>query len=234
MTLSHVVTPLGLLRLDEPKPKSCPSRCLGETGVFPQGLIEEVVKGVSVPDIIHDLPHVRDAYLQAARRLKDRGCSAIISNCGYSVLYHNTIKETVSLPTLTSSLLLLPILAAIAPATQKIAIICFDSTALSDAHLRAAWPELQAGRIIKAGIEGTEAWRQINRPDAIYDWDLIGTTLNQLCESSLRTDNIGAVIVECCAFSPFVHTIQSRISRPVFDIISAVHALLLQSYSPVM
>ncbi|MER9215826.1 hypothetical protein NKI54_27810 [Mesorhizobium sp. M0663] len=198
-------------------------------------MIEEVVEGVSVPDIIHDLPHVREAYLQAARRLKGRGCSAVVSNCGYSVLYHNLIRETVSLPTLTSSLLLLPVLAAITPPNQKIAIICFDATALSDAHLRSAWPQLQADRITKAGIEGTEAWRQINTPDAVYDWALIGATLNQLCESALRTDNIGAVIVECCAFSPFVHTIQSRLRRPVFDIISAVHALLLpQSNSPVM
>lgn len=229
MTSSPVVTPLGLLRLDEPKPRGCPSRCLGQTGVFPQGVIEEVVKEVSVPDILHDLPHVRDAYLQAARRLKDRGCSAIISNCGYSVLYHNMIKETVGLPTLTSSLLLLPVLAAITPARQKIAIICFDSTALSDAHLRAAWPQLQEGRITKAGIEGTEAWRQINRPDAVYDWDLIGATLNRLCESSLRNENLGAIIVECCAFSPFVDQIQSVLQRPTFDIISAVHASLSQS-----
>ncbi|TIN73763.1 MAG: hypothetical protein E5Y30_00040 [Mesorhizobium sp.] len=192
-------------------------------------MIEEVVKGVSVPDILHDLPHVRDAYLQAARRLKGRGCSAIISNCGYSVLYHDLIRETVGLPTLTSSLLLLPVLAAITPAKQKIAIICFDSTALSEAHLRAAWPELQASRIIKAGIEGTEAWRQIYRPDAVYDWDLIGAALSRLCESSLRSENLGAIIVECCAFSPFVPQIQSMLLRPTFDIISAVRASLSQS-----
>lgn len=229
LTSSQQLTPLGLLRLDEPKPRACPARCLDEKGIFPQGLIEEVVKGVSVPDIIHDLPHVRDAYLNAARRLKDRGSSAIISNCGYSVLYHNTIKETVGLPTLTSSLQLLPVLAAITPAKQKIAIICFDSSALSDAHLHAAWPQLQAGRITKAGIEGTEAWRQINRPDAVYDWDLIGATLNQLCESSLRNETHGAIIVECCAFSPFVPQIQSMLQRPTFDIISAGHAFLSQS-----
>lgn len=229
MTSSRALNPLGLLRLDEPKPGACPSRCLGEEGIFAQGMIEEIVKGVSVPDIIHDLSHVRDAYLKAARRLKDRGCSAIISNCGYSVLYHDLIRETVGLPTVTSSLLLLPVVAAITPATQKIAIICFDSTALSDAHLRAAWPELQADRIIKAGIEGTEAWRHINRPDAIYDWDLIGATLGRLCESALRSENLGAIIVECCAFSPFVPKIQSLLQRPTFDIISAAHASLSPS-----
>ncbi|MER9313689.1 hypothetical protein NKI51_31310 [Mesorhizobium australicum] len=228
MTSKQELHPLGLLRLDEPEPSSWPLRCLGETGIFPQGMIEEVVKGVSVPDILHDLPHVREAYLQAARRLKDRGCSAIISNCGYSVLYHNTIKETVGLPTLTSSLLLLPVLAAITPARQKIAVVCFDSTSLSEAHLRAAWPELQASRIIKVGIEGTEAWQQINRPDAVYDWGLVGATLSRLCESSLRSENLGAIIVECCAFSPFVPQIRDMLQRPTFDIISAVHALLPQ------
>jgi hypothetical protein len=112
------------------------------------------------------------------------------------------------------------------PSHQRIAIISFDSTALSEAHLKAAWPQQHGEKLIKVGIEGTQAWRLINRPDAVYDWDLIGVTLDQLCARSLHSEDIGAVIVECCAFSPFVPRIQDRLRRPTFDIISAARALL--------
>ncbi|RWE20562.1 MAG: hypothetical protein EOS41_28360 [Mesorhizobium sp.] len=189
-------------------------------------MIAEVVEGVSVPDILQDLPHVRTAYLRAARRLEERGCSAIVSNCGYSVLYREAIASSASVPSLMSSLLLLPVLAAVTPADQKIAIICFDSTALSEAHLQASWPQGDHERILKVGIEQTEAWRLINRADAIYDWDLIGATLNQVCRQSLYGEKLGAVIVECCAFSSFVPQIQRLLQRPTFDIISAATALL--------
>ncbi|MGX5832488.1 hypothetical protein [Mesorhizobium sp. 43Arga] len=228
MTLIPPAKPLGLLRLDEPEPASYPSRCLGEIGLFPQGMISEVVEAVSVPDILHDLPHVKGAYLRAARRLEERGSSAIISNCGYSVLYQEAIASAVSVPTLASSLLLLPLLAAITPVDQKIGIICFDSTALSDAHLWAAWPQADHQRIVKVGIEQTDAWKLINRADAIYDWDLIGTTLNRICETSLLDEKLGAVIVECCAFSAFIPQIQRLLQRPTFDIVSTVNALLPQ------
>lgn len=222
--------PLGLLRLDEPEPTSYPSRSLGETGLFPQGTIAEVVEGVSVPDILHDRPHVRGAYLRAARRLQERGCSGIISNCGYSVLYQTAISSAVDIPTITSSLLLLPLLAAVTPSTQKIAVICFDSTALSDAHLKAAWPQADCDNIVKVGIEGTAAWKMINRSDAVYDWNLIGSTLNDLCDKSSLNENVGAVIVECCAFTPFVRYIQSRLHCPTLDIISTLRALLSQQW----
>ncbi|RWE21472.1 MAG: hypothetical protein EOS41_26595 [Mesorhizobium sp.] len=88
-----------------------------------------------------------------------------------------------------SSLLLLPVLAAVTPADQKIAIICFDSTALSEAHLQAAWPKGDHERILKVRIEQTEAWRLINRADGIYNWDLIGATLSQVCRYSLLGEN---------------------------------------------
>ncbi|WP_457659794.1 hypothetical protein [Sinorhizobium medicae] len=219
--------PIGMLSLDEP---ACPSppRTWGEDPhEFAVGLVKKTVVGVSVPDIIYERDHVRGAFIEAARALAAQGCSAITSNCGYSVLYQKDVIEATRLPTVLSSLLLLPAVVAALPPDYQVGIICYDSTCLSDEHLKASWPQAQRSRLNIVGIEGTEAWSKSNSSDAVYEWPLFAKAIENCVEVLMRAERpTGAVIVECCAFGSFVPMIKARMGVPTCDIYDAAKLLL--------
>jgi len=211
--------PVGILCLDEPASDS-PPRTWGEhSGDFIVGMIRQTVAGVSVPDIINERDHVRRAYIDAALALKAQGCSIISSNCGYSILYQRDVYTSARVPTLLSSLQILPVLATAYPPDFRIGIICYDATCLSDNHLRASWPTLDRARLAVVGIEGSEAWHKSNSSDAIYDWDLFGEALYNRVETLRRSEPmLGAVLVECCAFGSFAPMIRETLGVPTIDI----------------
>ncbi|APO69825.1 Asp/Glu/hydantoin racemase protein (plasmid) [Rhizobium gallicum] len=215
--------PIGILCLEEPWSPSPPRTWGEDPHLLTTGLVRETVKGVTVPDILSGREHVQEAYINAGKALKAQGCTAISSNCGYSVLYQQAVSRATGLPTLMSSLLLLPLLATIFPADEAIGIICFDTNCPTDEHLTASWPELDKSRIEVVGLEGTEAWRQINRADPEYDWVVIEDAIAS-CTLKLKQNkrSISAVVLECCAFGPFLPMVQERMNVPTFDIVTAV------------
>ncbi|MBB4233234.1 hypothetical protein GGD56_007138 [Rhizobium mongolense] len=219
--------PIGILCLDEPASES-PARTWGEHPKdFTVGMIRQTVAGVSVPDIINKRDHVRRAYVDAALALKDQGCSVISSNCGYSILYQRDVCTVAQVPTLLSSLQILPAVAAAYPPDYRIGIICYDATCLSDEHLHASWPNLDRSRLAIIGVEGSEAWHKSNSSDAVYDWDLFGEAIYHRVETLRRLEPLlGAVIVECCAFGSFVPMIREKLGVPTIDIYDVAKPLL--------
>ncbi|NJM93018.1 MAG: hypothetical protein HC861_10820 [Rhodospirillaceae bacterium] len=72
-------------------------RSLAHPATFRCPVIEEKVAGVWVPEILAGSESLTSAFLDAARRLEQRGATVITSNCGFTILYQRAIDLRVAL-----------------------------------------------------------------------------------------------------------------------------------------
>jgi hypothetical protein len=75
------------------------------------------------------------AFAAGARRLQDEGAAAITTSCGFLVLFQRELQEAVSVPLVTSSLVLLPPLLA---QRRRVGVLTISAERLGSEHLAAA------------------------------------------------------------------------------------------------
>ncbi|MER9204054.1 hypothetical protein NKH74_34050 [Mesorhizobium sp. M0933] len=219
---------VGLLRLDEPVNTDPKPRELDHPDNFDWPVVTKNVPGASVEAIVNADPKLCDPFVESARFLEERGAKLIISNCGFTVAYDKLIRESVSVPVATSSLLLLPFLKNLLSQDGRIGILTFDASKLTDQHLEAAWPSLSKNSIRSSGLEGSVSWKKVTE-HGHYDWDQILEdsleALQELCDD----ETVEIVLVECCALCSFVPQYQLRARRPVFDAIAMARMIIAAS-----
>lgn len=127
-------------------------------------VISEVVEGAWADRVIHGDPTLEPAYIEAARRLFERGAVAIASNCGYSIRHQTAVAAAVPVPVAMSSLLLVSALLRLLPDDAKLAVVTADSTHCHRNLLGLKDPADDA-RVVIGGIEGGTLWtNEMMRP----------------------------------------------------------------------
>ena len=88
-------------------------------------------------------------FIDGARRLQDEGAAAITTSCGFLVLFQRELQEAVTVPLVTSSLVLLP--RALAQ-RRRVGVLTISAQRLDAEHLIAAGvpPE----RLVDVVVEG--------------------------------------------------------------------------------
>lgn len=182
-------------------------------------VVLETVSGAWAEVVIRGAPHLEAAFVAAARRLAERGAAVITANCGFSIRHQSAIAAAVSVPVVTSSLLLLPVLLRQLPKNAAIAVLTADSTQLTQDLLGIHDP-LECARVVVGGVEGGEMLRnEVKRPPQQTAVSVIETEVLD-CFQRLRARNpeIAAILLECTAF-PLVASAVRRVTRlPVYDI----------------
>lgn len=217
---------IGILCLDEEKPDSWVAGGLSDPRTFSWKVLCKRVEGATVQATLSADPQLAKAYSTAARDLERQGASVIISNCGYTVVYNNEVREQVTAPVALSSLQLLPLLDRLKRSRQKIAILTFDAGKLTWDHLKAAWPAIREEAVVVGGMENTKSWHQVYR-DGRYDWSqLQADSLSVLQRLVENNRDIAYVVVECAALCSFLPTYRTQSGIAVFDIITLAHHLM--------
>lgn len=212
-------TTVGILALETAA--DCHDRSLAHPETFACRVIEEKVAGVWVPQILEGSESLTAAFVDAARRLEQRGATLITSNCGYTILYQRAIEEVTNVPIAVSSLLLLPFVARICRRNAKIGVGTFDATRLTERHWRAAWPQYDAGQLVVADIHGTETWRDWCEDSPRYDFASSCNDIDVMADKLARQD-VDVVLLECAVFTAFAARISARLNKPVFDLLSLI------------
>lgn len=88
-------------------------------------------------------------FVEGARRLQDEGAAAITTSCGFLVLFQRELQDAVSVPLVTSSLVLLP--GELAP-RARVGVLTISAQRLEAEHLLAAG--VPPGRLRDVVIEG--------------------------------------------------------------------------------
>lgn len=182
-------------------------------------VVLETVPGAWAEVVIRGDPQLESAFVAAARRLAQRGAAVITANCGFSIRHQSAIAAAVSVPVVTSSLLLLPALLRQLPKNAKIAVLTADSTQFTQDLLGVDDP-LERARVVVGGVEGGEMLRnEVKRPPQQTAIPVIETEV-LACFQRLRARNpeIAAILLECTAFPLVASAVRQFTKLPVYDI----------------
>ena len=201
-------------------------RLLGDIGnpaSFKTPPIYSRVSHATVSSVI-DASEMSDRLLTslvlAAKELAQAGVNVIGTSCGFLSSVQNTIQTELSIPFISSSLELIPILRMLYGESSNIGVLTFDADRLTpllrekkDAH--------------KLAIQGLRSDGELHH--------CISNDLGRIDERLARLDvmdmaqrcvdensDIQAFILECTNLSPWKNQIKSEFDLPVFDLVDAL------------
>jgi hypothetical protein len=216
---------LGILQLEN-RPLTIPG-ALGDPGRFAYPIRGRIVPGARVDTVVGGDPALAAAYVAGARALEAEGATALITNCGFTVLYQRAMSGAVGIPVAASSLLLLPLLLATLPPGRRIGLLTYDAARLSARHLEAAGVRSGDERIAVAGIDGSRSWTVLAEP--VPELTLEGLAADVLAAvRSLRRahPDVGVLLLECAAFCPVTARVRAETALPVLDFVSLADVVM--------
>jgi hypothetical protein len=184
----------------------------------------DTLEGIWVEQLLSASPAHTPSFVDAAKRLERDGADILITNCGYSIAYQAVVQKSVRIPAALSSLMLLPLLDRLRSPGRKIGLLTYDAIKLTEAHLRAAWPQYDPDVVAIGGLQGTRSWSDMARDDAVYDVKQITSDIAKVVNELMKQD-LQFLLVECAALCAFIPHLRSITGIPVFDIVSLANFL---------
>lgn len=182
-----------------------------------------IVRGATPDKVVRKDPRLLvDGFIAAARDLVDLGCDGLTTNCGFLALIQDEVAAAVPVPVATSSLMQIPLVAAMLPPGKRVGVITISAQNLTEAHLKAARAP------IDTPVVGTDAGRAFSHGilDDQPTMDFEACRLDLLdAARALVTQHadIGAIVLECTNMTPYATDIRKLTGLPVFSIYSFVN-----------
>ena len=216
--------PIGVLMFE-----SAGDRMIGDPGMpgtFPFPIRYGIVPG-SYRDLIHGSPQTCKRLCTAAQKLEQEGVAAIAGDCGLMALYQSALAQSVTVPIVSSSLVLLPLAQCLIGKDRKIGIITGRSQLLSQQHLLGANADLS--RLVIQGMEEQPHFRQVVlEASCPQGYELMARDVQNAVKLLLeRDETISAVLLECSNLSTFAREISKHFQLPVLDVNLAIQMLYL-------
>lgn len=193
-----------------------------------------IVKG-RFCDLIDGSEEIRQSLIKSAQELEREGVKAVIGDCGLMSLYQRDVASKLTIPFVSSSLILLPLIWKLQGEAGKIGILTGHSDYLRKKHLEASG----SGDIpvIVQGMEEKDEFRRVVLEGNItIDVDRMRQNVLEAVEELLKkSDDICSILLECSNLCSFARDIKRNFKLPVYDIISVVeiikYAILPRDYS---
>jgi len=206
---------LGILTLDTAFPRirgdiGCP-----ETFDFP--VKYATVQGADPEHVVHlgsdaALPH----FVRAAEGLIEDGCVGIATTCGFLARWQRELAHELSVPVLTSSLLLIPLVTRMLPAHRLVGVVTYSAPALTPALLEAA------GASPYTPVEGVDPSgpfaRMIRHGATHLDTTKMAADVVEAARHLVaHHQDVGAIVLECANMPPYRDAVVAATELPVFD-----------------
>jgi hypothetical protein len=193
---------------------------------FPYPVLHRSVPGARV-DVVTGGDHdILGAYIESARQMERNGCRAIATSCGYTSHFQAQISAAVSVPVATSSLLLVPFVERLLPPGSKIALLTFDATRFNEGLANGAGWSLETSPVIVAGVEGTESWDEMRKPQPGITHAMLARDVMAAARRVLDAHaDVHAIIFECAVFPIVADHVRAATGLPVFDYVNLANIL---------
>jgi hypothetical protein len=161
-------------------------------------------------------PALVDPFVDAARRLVDRGAVALVTSCGFLLPYQATLADQVGIPLFTSSLLQLPLVASTLAADRRIGVLSADE--YSFARLSHPVLSAHADRLVVEGLAESRPFQTVyveerrERPDEAAVGDDVVAAVERLLDR-----DVGALLFECTNLRPYLDRVRDVTGLPVYD-----------------
>ena len=212
--------PLGIISLDEFIP--CPPGTPGNPTTFAHPVIYEVVEDVDIGSLIGlNTPDSSQAFLEAGRVLADKGVAAIAGNCGLMIVHQAALAKALSVPVLMSSLLQLPLIAAMIGPRAKVGILASSRNNLKTEHLLMATHGADIPVAI-ASMDGKPSFRE-GMATGMLDSEKAEPEVVAVAQALVAENpDVRAILLECVDLPPYAHAVQEATGLPVFDITTLI------------
>lgn len=170
-------------------------------------------------------PALLDLFADGARALEREGVGAITTTCGFLARFQADLAAAVRVPIVTSSLLLVPLVARMLAPGRAVGLLTIDARALGPAHLRGAGigPDLP---VAVAGLEKQGAAtfaRSILEDERTLDVEAARAEHRAAARRLIgEHPEVGALVLECANMPPYRLDVQVVTGLPVFDITDLV------------
>jgi aspartate/glutamate racemase len=157
-------------------------------------------------------------FIESAQELERRGATAITSGCGYMARFQPEIAQAVDVPVFLSSLMQVPLAAAMIPADSAVGVLVADEESFDRGLLAGVGAGHVTVRI--GGMARQPEFRTVMLEQARSELDLraLQEETRQAAANLVRQHpDIGALVVECTDLAPFSRDIQAVAGCPVFD-----------------
>ena len=223
---------IGVLVLDTSFPR-IPGD-VGNATTFDFPVRYHVIDAATPDKIVSEADRARallPAFIEGARLLEKQGVRAITTTCGFLTIMQKEIAAAVSVPVVTSSLFLIPLLHAMFGAERSIGVITAHSGRLSPEHLIAAGVQPDWAVPVR-GLEESPAFSRAIFGNADHciemDVDQVAAEVVAACRKLVEDfPSIGCIVFECTNLQPYAAAVQADIGLPIFGIYHLVN--LLQS-----
>ncbi|KAL4798065.1 hypothetical protein BDV19DRAFT_386723 [Aspergillus venezuelensis] len=161
-----------------------------------------------------------DSFVQAGKRLAERGAVGVITSCGFLAQAQTTLASRLPIPVATSSLLQIPSILAFLPPTKSIGIITYNATQLGPLHfsrLGIAPSSVERCHIIGAPSGGS--LQGLVRGQIEYNHDDIEKEMIDAARDLIAEHpSIGAIVLECTQMPVYAEAVQREVDLPVYDV----------------
>jgi hypothetical protein len=193
---------------------------MAHPGSYDGGALFETLPGV-IGRVLIDRPElVRERIIATARKLTGRGADVLTMNCGFGVLFQRDLIAATGAAAVSSSLLLLPTLAALH--AGKVGVVTFNKKALGLAHLAAAgWPT--SVRLAITDVQGSAEWRLLDEEQHVdLPLETMGSQLLQTAKEMVGSHALAALVLECSGMVPFAPMLRRELGCGIYTIFDAL------------
>ena len=201
---------------------------IGNPSSFSTKVIYQTIERASVGNVVCDQAignELLHAFRAGALRLEQCGAKVIGTSCGFLAPTQEKLSEAVSIPIITSSLVLIPLLRSLFGLSATIGVLTFDDTALNEAHFNGHLDD----HIIIQGLPKSGTLFNVIRADQSNpscirgaNQDALDATDSLFAQSHKLGVNIDVIVIECTNISPYKKAIAERSGLPVFDLVDAL------------
>jgi len=224
--------PLGILML-EGKMADVPG-CMACEATFPYPVVRKVVRGSRTPLSAEEAWAMLPLYVEAARELEREGVAAITANCGLIALMQKELAATVSVPVVTSALLMVPDLHRMIGG-RRVGILTFFTHAVGERNYNASGWSSSDIPVALGGVGDSESWNTFLKTKEVppelrvrLTADLLAVVRGMLAEHP----DIGAFVSECTMLPACLQAVREEIGVPVYDILTQLDLAMSGSFRP--
>lgn len=180
------------------------------------------VRGATCNRLFAGDPTLYDNVLEAAKNLEKEGVRAISSACGFYGNWQARLAADMDIPVAISSLVQVPMVAALLKPDQKIGVLTASKAGITPAlldscgiknHSQLVVQDMYYAPHFSAIVEDRGSF-----DNGIVKKEIVDAAMQLLSENP----DIGAFVLECSDMPPYSSIIQEASQLPVFDFITLI------------